>query len=145
MKNHFKKFGLIGLVAVMLIASVGMLGGCGRGEAPTLSDLPIETQERIRQDYLEQLATNPNATLEDIQITRYFGTFNDVVVIGFRSSGLPDLVAPIRIGRVRFDGVAVTFVFAWDDGELTNLRYTHEQNVLSNRSLRAIARQLPRI
>ncbi|MCL2679784.1 MAG: hypothetical protein FWF18_05875, partial [Dehalococcoidia bacterium] len=77
-----KKLKLIALLSLVALASIVMVACNGNGWLKPL-DSAVETQ--IRQDYFNQVVspTNNEASLGDVQIYKYYGSFNGYVAIMF--------------------------------------------------------------
>jgi predicted nuclease of predicted toxin-antitoxin system len=146
--NRLKKAGFI-LLAVFCIA---MFYGCTSQEGDassgtaypwelgTFEGLNARTEWRIIQDYFEQfvITNNPEATVNDVIILKYYGTYNGLVVI---TTNFDTYDMAVVLGE-EVDGVHFVycgeFINTWHNGRFFNLAEASAQGYLTQDNLKQI-------
>jgi hypothetical protein len=107
--------------------------------------LDQEIETLVIQDYFDQVlipAAGANADemeLSDVQILRYYGTFNGYVVVmfnsGARHEGWKETIAETTIYYLDSRRI-----YVWKDGSLCVLKQAYENNFLSVENIQSIAK-----
>ena len=142
MINQLKKFGLLALVAIMLVASVGMFGGC-RGEyiGGGVPGMDRDLEIRIRRDIFDNLY-QPGGGVRDLLIRDYFGILSDFVVVKLETRFSFPGHHQVEIGGVMFWNYEVAHIFAWNDGEVLRLWQAYTEGLLSPADVQYIHRRI---
>jgi hypothetical protein len=122
---------LISVAAVMLAILMGVaMTGCGNN----VGKLSAEVELQIKQDF----ADNWGASVESVKIYKYYGTYNESVVIMVQSGALP------TPWQDNIDGVIFKYndghpIIVWKSGQFYELREAYENDLLSKKDLQSIA------
>ena len=87
----------------------------------TPENLSEDTQNKIKRTYLDEVAMVPDGVFERIEISQYFGTYNECVVIGIKSDYIvyEPILYPVHIiGEVFFYDYIPTAIDVWREGKL---------------------------
>ena len=106
--------------------------------------LSAETALRIRQDYLDYARNHISPyifsvlTIKDIWINRYYGTYNNCIIVEMDYSGHVAIVylGETIVGETLFPSQPA---IAWKGGNIYELRDAYDQDLLTNNDLREIA------
>ena len=119
------------ILAVAMVASVGVFGGC-RGEylGGGVPGMDRDLEIRIRRDFADIFAWG-GVHIRDALIIDYFGTLSGFTVVEFdRVLGLPG-PRPIELGDMIFNSNQASHIIAWKDGEMFNLWQAYAESILS--------------
>jgi len=108
-------------------------------EPGTFPGLGAETERRILQDYVDRDKGKSGYTgsIENIGISRYFGTYNGWVVVGLDGLATAHGMAAYIIGG--FDFNVWPPIITWKDGQIHGLRDAYNMGLLTQDDLRSIA------
>ena len=138
------------VLTALLFAMV--FNGCGNGgDASTVvravggevRELCPEIERRIKQDYINQCEDHlrANASVDDVIIQSYFGTYNGSVVVAFSSKivdGLGMMWEEIVAGFT-FSRGSISFpIIVWHDGTFYSLTSAYKQGFLTQEHLEKI-------
>ena len=112
-------------------------GSTKHEELPELSE---EVEIQVKQTYLDYLHTlngYPEATLEDVLIRKYYGTYNGAVVV-MMSTHFGDYATVVCIETI--DGVEIgypdmCYITIWKDGAFYRLQTAYDQGFLKRDDL----------
>jgi hypothetical protein len=107
----------------------------------TFPVLDAETEKRILQDYFDTRVKpeDPEATVNNIRIERYCGTYNGVVAAKFTGFFVyADVVWGEVIAGLQFYYPEIEPVFAWKDGSLYRLREAYDLGLLTGDDIKSI-------
>ena len=137
-------------LAILLVMTMfaAILGGCSGEpvEPPYISELDEEIQNAIKQTCLDEVQADDSEgyfkdkTIDDVDIDRYYGTYNDCVVVkiyGFyeyTQALWEDRVAGVKIQY--YNGCRIS---AWKDGVFYELKDAYEQGLLTRKDIKKIA------
>jgi len=125
-----KKLVLIGALVLVILVG-GTMVGCGNN----VGKLSAEVELQIKQDF----ADSWGASLESVKIHKYYGTYNESVVIMMQSGALP------TPWQDDIDGVTFKYndghpIIVWKGGQFYELREAYENLFLSKKDLQIIAK-----
>ena len=142
-----KKTVVLLLVMTVFAAALYGCGGDASTEAPDISELSEELQNEIKQTRLDGILARDNkefykdATLDDVRINMYYGTYNDSVVmmISDSFSMYTQALRDERIAGVKFRYTTGQGITVWNDGAFYSLEDAYKQKLLTRKDLKKIA------
>jgi hypothetical protein len=132
-----KRIKLLGVIALVTITAVIMVA-CGNGDTINLS---AETETRVKQDYVSYyFSQEDGVTAGDITIHKYYGTFNEKIVLSLSTGLGPDVcVTPETIDAFTFYyNYPYYEIRVWDNGDFYTLTQAYEQNLLTYNNVKKI-------
>jgi hypothetical protein len=112
-------------------------------ELGTFPGLDAGTEKRILQDYFVTYVKPdmPDATLNNIWISRYCGTYNGVVAVKFGNFfGSPGIFLEEVIAGLQFGYSTLDPIYAWKNGVLYRLREAYDSGLFTDDDVRNIHR-----
>ena len=133
-----KRLKLIALLSLVALTSI-MLVGCGRNGGNGMPELDSEVALTIRKDLV---INDIIPSVEYASIRKYFGTFDDAVVVAFTF----DMVfAPGHIVEVDIAGFVfmqptnwLLGIIVWYDGDLSSLCQAYADGLLTRANISVI-------
>lgn len=132
-----KKLKFFALLSLVMITSI-MMVGCKNNNNNGVLDSAVGTQ--IKQDYFNQFVhpANNDAQLSDVQIYKYYGTFNGYVAIMFNDG------ARQAIGQETVAGITINYmdsrrILVWKDSNFYSLQESYDNSFLTEQNIRTIA------
>ena len=112
------------------------------GDSP-LSPLSAKTEKRIKQDYLEFFIKprNPDATIDSITISKYYGTYGGCVAVLMGGGGIGYTMA---LETEVVDGITIQYfdsnkMFIWKNGNLYRPQEAYDMGLLTKDNLSKIS------
>ena len=132
-----------GLLAIVVVTSVMFVGCKKNNESVDIWNkhnieigLSAQVQEQIVRDYfILNSETYKNATVNNFWISKYFGTFNDAIVVRIADDlgyVYPPSIRDVNIGEFvfHFDS-GPERLLAWKDGSFNSLLEAFESEILT--------------
>ena len=140
-----KKYSVIAMLLCLIISLV-VFGGCeigGNTAFGTHEGLSAELERRIRQDYLYFCYGKYAYSMRNIEIERYYGTYNGCVVVSIYNRvegypGTPGEDLQTYIDNVFFVGSLFT-IRVWKEGRFYTLWEANELGLITREDLMSIA------
>jgi hypothetical protein len=142
----------LGFILVLLVCFTVICGckeeGSGGNDVNahalgTFPGLDAKTEKRILQEffktYVKPEDTEAKATVNDIRITGYFGTYNGVVIVRFGGYfGYADVITVESVAGINFTYPNPKPNLAWKDGILYRLQEAYDLGLLTDEDVKNI-------
>ncbi|MCL2061671.1 MAG: hypothetical protein FWH03_03500 [Firmicutes bacterium] len=136
-------------MGMILIMGLGIFAGCGNNKRHPNSDPDIETELeiKIRQNYIKKLPKNSRVKMNNLWVSKYYGTFDESVVLIFQTSLSESSILPDGgLGNITKETIAgFEFIFGtsswinvWYNGNFYSLLDAYNDGLLTSDDIESI-------
>jgi hypothetical protein len=147
-KSTLLIFSLVIVAVAAVIAVAALSAQNGQDDDQTERDPPVplseEMEMKIKQDYLDLRTKNdhPDATIDDVQLLSYYGTYSGCEVLMIIDSFYYSYTSEIPYERI--DGITIicdgpVLALAWKDGNFYALSKAYEDGLLTKDDIKDIS------